>query len=197
MRVTFAATEQLQLQQPDPLPRLQHYLRQPKRLVQAIADPSLMAMLGGDRFQLKMRPLNFLDIYHFQPTVVLKVWANATGTVFLESESCEIRGIDYINHRFSLQLKGRLAPYQQDGHTLLQGKADLQVGVDLPQALWLTPKPLLEMAASGLLRGVLGRIKQRLQAQLLADYQRWAEEQNPQQLLTISSSPEALKPSFN
>jgi hypothetical protein len=194
MRVTFSATEQLQLQQSDPLPSLQHYLRQPKRLVQAIADPSLMEVLSGDRFRLKMRPLNFLDIYHFQPTVVLKVWANATGTVFLESESCEIRGIDYINHRFSLQLKGRLAPYQQDGHTLLQGKADLQVGVDLPQALWLTPKTLLEMAANSLLRGVLARIKQRLQGQLLADYQQWMEQQNAPALTQGSAASEIFEP---
>ena len=177
MRVSFSATEQLKLQLSDPLPSLQHYLRQPKRLVQAIADPSLMESLSDDRFRLKMRPLNFMDIYHFQPTVVLKVWANATGTVFLESESCEIRGIDYINHRFNLRLKGRLAPYQKDGQTLLQGKADLEVGVDLPQALWFTPKSLLEMAANSLLKGVLGRIKQRLQAQLITDYQQWAKQQ--------------------
>ncbi len=194
MRVTFSATEQLQIQQSDPLPSLQHYLRQPKRLVQAIADPSLMEVLSGDRFRLKMRPLNFLDIYHFQPTVVLKVWANATGTVFLESESCEIRGIDYINHRFSLQLKGRLAPYQQDGHTLLQGKADLQVGVDLPQALWLTPKPLLEMAANSLLRGVLARIKQRLQGQLLEDYEQWMGQQNAPALNQGSTASEIFEP---
>jgi hypothetical protein len=194
MRVTFSATEQLQLRQSEPLPSLQHYLRQPQRLVQAIADPKLMEALPGDRFRLKMRPLNFLDIYHFQPTVVLKVWANAAGTVFLESESCEIRGIDYINHRFSLQLKGRLAPYRQDGHTLLQGKADLQVGVDLPQALWLTPKPLLEMAANGLLRGVLARIKQRLQGQLLADYQQWLAQQNDSLVAQASSAVEALEP---
>lgn len=193
MRVTFSATEQLQLRQSEPLPSLQHYLRQPQRLVQAIADPKLMEALPGDRFRLKMRPLNFLDIYHFQPTVVLKVWANATGTVFLESESCEIRGIDYINHRFSLQLKGRLAPYRQDGHTLLQGKADLQVGVDLPQALWLTPKPLLEMAANGLLRGVLARIKQRLQGQLLADYQQWLAQQNDNLVTPASPTAEVLE----
>ncbi|AIE74317.1 MULTISPECIES: DUF1997 domain-containing protein [unclassified Synechocystis] len=194
MRVTFSATEQLSLQQSDPLPSLQHYLRQPQRLVRAIADPKLMEVLPGDRFRLKMRPLNFLDIYHFQPTVVLKLWSNPTGTVFLESESCEIRGIDYINHRFSLRLKGRLAPYHQGGHTLLQGKADLQVAVDLPQALWLTPKPLLEMAANGLLRGVLARIKQRLQGQLLADYEQWLAQQNENSPLQSSPAVEALEP---
>jgi hypothetical protein len=182
MNVSFSAQESLSLSLREPLPALQHYLRQPQRLVTAIADPQLMETLGENRFRLKMRPLSFLDLYHFQPTVTLKVWANATGTVYLESEDCEIRGVDYINHRFALTLKGRLAPYRRDEETLLQGKADLTVSVDLPQALWLTPTPLLEMAVQGLLRGVLGRIKQRLLIQLLEDYRRWSgqnQEINP------------------
>ncbi len=183
--------ESLSLSLTDPLVSLQHYLRQPKRLVQAIADPRLMETLSDNQFRLKMRPLNFMDLYHFQPTVVLKVWSTATGTVYLESESCEIRGIDYINHRFSLQLKGKLAPYQHDGQTQLKGKADLKVSVDLPQALWFTPAPLLEMAANGLLRGVLGRIKQRLMSQLLEDYRHWLQQED--------TAPEAsgLNPAFN
>lgn len=170
MRAEFSATETLQLEVHDACSSVQHCLRQPQRLVTAIADPTLMEILSDKRFRLKMRPLNFLDLYHFQPTVVLRIWADAAGTLFLESESCEIRGIDYINHRFQLDLKGRLASYAQSGGTLLRGKADLTVAVDLPQALWLTPKPLLEVAAQGLLKGVLGRIKHRLQGQLLQDY---------------------------
>jgi len=176
MNVCFSATESLALTLTDPLTSIQHYLRQPQRLVKAIADPKLMEALSENRFRLKMRPLSFMDLYHFQPTVVLRVWSTSTGTVYLESESCEIRGIDYINHRFSLQLKGKLAPYEQNQQTFLQGKADLKVSVDLPQALWLTPTPLLEMAANGLLRGVLGRIKQRLLTQLLEDYHHWTQQ---------------------
>lgn len=181
MNVCFNATESLALAVTEPLASWQHYFRQPKRLVSAIADPKLMEVLSDNRFRLKMRPLSFLDLYHFQPTVVLKVWATSTGTIFLESESCDIRGIDYINHRFSLQLKGRLAPYSQGEQTQLQGKADLKVSVDLPQALWFTPTPLLEMAANGLLKGVLSRIKQRLLTQLLEDYSLWvAHNQAPE-----------------
>jgi len=173
MTASFRATESLSLLTSEPLAPLQHYLRQPQRLVTAIADPQLMENLPDNHFRLKMRPLSFLDLYHFQPTVVLKVWATATGTVYLESAGCEIRGIDYINHRFSLHLKGRLAPYGQGEQTLLQGKVNLEVNVDLPQALCLTPPQLLDLAAQGLLKGVLGRIKQRLLTQLLADYKHW------------------------
>jgi hypothetical protein len=137
--------------------------------------------------------LCFLDIYHFQPTVVLKVWATSTGTVYLESESCEIRGIDYINHRFSLQLKGKLSPYEQDGKTYLQGKADLKVKVDLPPALSLTPTPFLEMAGNSILKGVLSRIKQRLLGHLLQDYRHWASQNQ----LNENQTAEQLSPTFS
>jgi hypothetical protein len=174
MTACFLATETLEILVPEETIPIQHYLRQPQRLVTAIADPSLMETLSPHHFRLKMRPLSFMDIYHFQPTVVLKVWAVANGTVHLRSESCEIRGIDYINHRFSLSVTGKLFPYQRKGQTHLKGKADLTVKVDLPYPLRLTPKPLLEMTGNSLLKGVLGRIKQRLLSQLLQDYQQWA-----------------------
>jgi hypothetical protein len=94
--------------------------------------------------------------------------------VCLFSESCEIKGVDYINRRFSLTVKGILTPHQLNGKTYLEGQADLEVKVELPPALWVTPKPLLEMTGNGLLKSVLARIKQRLMGHLLKDYHRWA-----------------------
>ncbi len=156
---------------------IQHYLRQPHRLVNAIADPKLMEILGSDRYRLKMRPLNLLDLYHFQPTVVLKVWSSSRGTIYLQSESCEIRGIDYINTRFSLQVKGLLSSLQKEGKTYLKGEAFIEVKIELPQVLLLAPKPLLETAGQSLAKNVLMRIKQRLLSHLLADYHQWAKGQ--------------------
>ncbi|MGK7932906.1 MAG: DUF1997 domain-containing protein [Microcystaceae cyanobacterium] len=176
MTTCFSACETLEMAVPEEKIAIQHYLRQPQRLVTAIADPSLMETLSPQQFRLKMRPLNFMDIYHFQPTVVLQVWTEANGTVHLRSESCEIRGIDYINNRFNLKLSGKLFPYQRKQQTYLKGRADLRVNVELPPPLWLTPQPLLEMTGNGLLKGVLSRIKQRLLNQLLKDYQKWARQ---------------------
>ncbi|MGK7944162.1 MAG: DUF1997 domain-containing protein [Microcystaceae cyanobacterium] len=167
MTTCFLAHETLDIAVSEETIPIQHYLRQPQRLVKAIADPSLMETLSSHQFRLKMRPLNFMDIYHFQPTVVLKVWSVPNGTVYLRSESCEMRGIDYINNRFTLNLSGKLFPYQRKHKTYLRGKADLTVKVELPPPLWLTPKPLLEMTGNSLLKGVLSRIKQRLLSQLL------------------------------
>ncbi|MEC4982514.1 MAG: DUF1997 domain-containing protein [Oscillatoria sp. PMC 1068.18] len=154
---------------------IQHYLRQPQRLVRAIANPELMNQLSESYFRLKMRPLNFLDLYHFQPTVLLKVWSAPDGTVHLKSQDCEIRGIEYINDRFFLKVEGQLYPKENNGSTYLQGKADLEVNVELPPPLWLTPRPILETAGNGLLKSVLLRIKQRLVSQLLEDYRLWAD----------------------
>ncbi len=180
MEVRFRATENLEIPVKGDLIPIQHYLRQPQRIVRAIADPSLMEQLSETRFRLKMRQLNFLDIYYFQPTVTLKVWADAKGGVYLLSEDCEIRGIEYISRRFSLKLKGILLPSENQGQTYLQGEADLEVKVELPPPLWLTPKPLLEVTGNGLLKSVLMRIKQRLLSQLLKDYQAWTGNHLPE-----------------
>ena len=85
-----------------------------------------------------------------------------------------------------MNLEGQLFPCQIGGQTYLQGRADLQVIVDLPPALWLTPKALLEPTGNQLLRSVLLRIKQRLLSQLITDYYRWANS-NTEQALTKST----------
>lgn len=101
---------------------------------------------------------------------MLKVWSGASGNVYVNSVSCEIKGIEYLNRRFSLQLKGKLTPTEIEGKVYLQGKANLTVTVDLPPPLWLTPKSLLLTTGNSLLKGVLVRIKNKLMSQLLNDY---------------------------
>jgi hypothetical protein len=184
MQIHFTATESVAMTVEEQEVPVQHYLRQPQRLVRAIAEPTLMEQLDQEYFRLKMRPLNFMDLYHFQPTVVLRVWTGASGAVYLKSHGCEIRGIEYINTRFSLNLKGKLSPVVSEEKTNLVGKADLEVNVELPPPLWLTPKPLLEVAGNGLLKGVLSRIKQKITTQLLNDYRHWAL--NDSELVRVS-----------
>jgi len=175
MEVRFSADEVVSLRVETQKIPIQHYLRQPQRLVQAMTDPDLVEQLSETRFLVRMRPLNFLNFYHFQPTVGLKVWSDSQGTVYLNSESCEIKGIDYIDQRFFLSVTGKLAPEIKNGQTYLVGKAELEVKVALPPPLWLTPTPLLEIAGNGLLKSVLVKIKQRLIGQLLKDYYEWVD----------------------
>ena len=175
MYTSFQATESVKISVKEAEIPIQHYLRQPQRLVNAIANPKLMQQLSNNLYELKMRPINFMGIYHFQPIVLLKVWTGANGTVYLKSEGCQIKGIDYINRRFSLNLKGLLSPQTKDNQTILEGQADLEVKVDIPSPLMLTPQSILEATGNGLLKSVLARIKQRLITQLLQDYSQWAK----------------------
>jgi len=177
MYVSLSATESVQIPVDNQETPIQHYLRQPQRLVGAIAEPQLVKQLSDDAYELKMRPINFMEVYHFQPIVQLKVWSGSNSSVYLKSEGCEVKGIDYINNRFSLKLKGVLYPHEQDGQTVLLGQANLDVGVELPTALMFTPKVFLERAGNKLLKSVLGRIKQKLMTQLVQDYQRWASKE--------------------
>lgn len=177
MHSRFTASQTVEIAVPEePIP-IQHYFRQPQRLVNALVDPSRIEQLSEELFRLKMRPLAFMTL-SLQPTVDLKVWAESNGTIHLQSVGCEIRGVDYINQRFALNLKGYLSPCLLNGGTYLKGLADLEVKVELPPPFSLTPTPILEAAGNGLLKSVLLTIKQRLLYQLLADYRRWVSDKN-------------------
>ena len=190
MNSQFIASQSVEITVPEQSVPIQHYLRQPQRLVHAIADSNLIEQLSQERFRLKMRPLDFLS-YKCQPKVDLKVWADSDGTVHLASTGCEILGLDYINQRFALDLKGILYPCHSNGVTKLKGRADLKVNVDVPLPFSLTPKPIIETTGNGLLKSVLLRIKQKLMHQLLLDYRQWAN-QNTQTSIPIE--PHKLSP---
>ena len=194
MYVSFSASESVEIAVDNQEKPIQHYLRQPKRLVRAIADPQLMQQLSDDVYELKMRPIDFMEMYHFQPIVRLKVWSGSNGSVYLKSEGCQIKGIDYINRRFSLKLKGVLYPHESQGQTTLEGQADLEVGVELPMALMFTPKPFLKMAGKRLLKSILVRIKQKLTTQLIQDYRAWASQETEPE--TKSASKLSPDPGF-
>lgn len=192
MNSQFVASQSVEIAVPEQPVPIQHYLRQPQRLVYAIADPNLIQQISHERFRLQMRSLHFMSLT-FQPTVDLKVWTDADGTVHLTSVGCKIRGLDYINQRFALDLKGKLYPYQNHGVTQLKGRADLKVNVDIPLPFSLTPKPILETTGNSLLKSVLVRIKQKLMHQLLLDYRQWASQDVQTQISPHSTEPITAK----
>lgn len=186
MHTRFAASQSVEIAVPEQPVPIQHYLRQPQRLVKALVDPSRIEQIDEEVFRLKIRPLSFMTL-SIQPTADLKVWAESNGTVHLRSLACEILGVDYINQRFALNLEGHLSPYDLNGVTILKGKADLEVQVELPLPFSLTPKPIVEATGNALLKSVLLTIKQRLMQQLLADYRNWVSDNQ-----TVISQPSVL-----
>ncbi len=177
MDIRFAASQSVEIIVPEQPVPIAHYLRQPQRVVNALAASSRIESLNDDRFRLTMRPLSFMSL-SIQPTVDMKVWADSNAAINVKSIACEIRGVEYINQRFSLNLVGQLYPTQVGQTTYLKGKADLDVQVELPPPFWMTPKFLLERTGNGLLLSVLSTIKQRLLHQLLLDYRNWATSQS-------------------
>ncbi|MBE9039542.1 DUF1997 domain-containing protein [Oscillatoriales cyanobacterium LEGE 11467] len=175
MYTRFFASLPAEIAVPEQPVPIQHYLRQPQRLVNALVDPTRLERLGGDRFRIHVRPLNFMML-KIQPTVDLKIWTEASGAVHLHSSQCELRGIDNLKKRFTFNLAGTLVPHQGSDMTYLRGRANLEVRVELPPALWLTPKSILEGAGNALLMSVLRTIEQRLMRQLLVDYKVWAND---------------------
>lgn len=176
MLTHFFASQSVEIAVPEQTVPISHYLRQPQRLVHSLVEPSRMEQLSPEKFRLKMRPREFM-MFRLQPTVDLRVWAKADGTIHLASVGCEIRGVDYINQRFALDLVGKLSPCEVNGITYLKGKADLNVQVDVPPPLDMTPQMILETTGNGLLHSILLSIKQRLTQQLLLDYRRWAADE--------------------
>jgi hypothetical protein len=172
--VKFSADRSVDIAVPSQPVSIQHYLRQPHRVISALIDPDRVKQVSEDEFCLTMRTISFFG-FNIQPTVFLRVWAETDGTVRVVSTNCEIRGIDYIDRRFSLQLVGKLSPYERQGTVYLQGRADLEVQVDLPPPLSFTPQAIIESAGNSLLRGILTTFKQRLAHQLIADYVAWSQ----------------------
>ncbi|PSO57939.1 MAG: hypothetical protein BRC40_01125 [Cyanobacteria bacterium QH_8_48_120] len=178
--IRFTASESVEIPVEEQYVPIEHYLRQPERLVKAIADPNLTEQLSQERFRVKMRPKSFL-MYRFQPAVVLKVSPGSDGTIHLNSQDCAILGNEYINKRFGLDVIGKLSATPVEGTTHLKGRADVEVRVELPPALWFTPQSLLEKTGNSLVKMVLGRIKQQLLNQLIADYYQWANSDTSQE----------------
>jgi hypothetical protein len=172
MQVNFSASQLVSIPVPHERVPIQHYLRQPYRLMNALTDSSRVESVGKDLFRLTMKSRQFLML-SFQPVVDLKVWSEPNGTVHVKSIACEIRGVDYINQRFQLDLDGKIYPVQMRGQTHLAGSGDLKVSVVLPPIFWMTPQPILEAAGHSLLQGILLSFKQRLGHQLISDYRQW------------------------
>jgi hypothetical protein len=188
--VTFTADRSVEIAVPkQPIP-IQHYLRQPHRLVRSLVDSNRIEQVGDDEFCLTMRTLSFFG-FELQPTVYLRVWTEVDGTVRIVSTNCEIRGIDYIDRRFSLELVGELVPHERQGRTYLTGIADLEVRVELPPPVSFMPRSIVESAGNSLLKGILNTFKQRLLHQLLADYVAWAQMGAAGNQLPAATQPQA------
>ncbi|WP_024545902.1 DUF1997 domain-containing protein [Picosynechococcus sp. NKBG15041c] len=189
MAIRFHALEAISLSVPDAPRPIQEYLREIDTLVGAIADPERTKKLAPDQYQLQMRPIGFLDLYQFQPIVTLQIWCDRHGHVHIKSIDYQLRGLEAFMKGFCLEVKGLLRPVRHHRRWSLQGQADLQVKLELPPPLWLTPKVLIRKTGDRLLKEILQRIKKQLLTKLITDYEAWAETTGNYSGLSISPNP--------
>lgn len=172
----FRTTKALKMLIPNESVPVEHYLRQPQRLIHAITDPKRVERLEESIYRLSLRPLSFLGI-RIEPTADLRVWSQADGTLRLQSVACRVKGPDYlsyVNDSFSMSLEGILQPKQLAGGTELNGQAHLAVQVELPAPIKFMPDAMLDSAGRTFLSGILATIQHRIERQLAEDYRDWA-----------------------
>lgn len=171
----FHASQTLRLRVPHEAIPIEHYLRQPQRLVQAITDPRRIEVLGEGVYRLSLRPLQFFGL-SIDPTADLRVGSLADGTLRLESVACQVKGPEYlsfVNESFGLALQGTLTPKRQASYTELQGRADLQIHLELPPPIRFMPVSVLDRTGQAFLGSILTTIKYRIERQLVEDYRAW------------------------
>lgn len=173
MVVRFSASQAVTISVPEQPLAIETYLSEVERLVYALVDEKQVQVLSPSLFRVKVKPIRFIGL-SLQPVCDIKVWRE-NDTVRLSSDTCYIEGRESINQRFSMKMQGYLVVQETPQGQKLRGQANLGVSVDLPQAMRLTPKPLLERTGNGLLNGILITLKQRLMRQLINDYSTWAK----------------------
>ncbi len=183
----FHVTQTLKMQVTNELIPIEHYLRQPERLVKAITDANQIQQLAPSCFRLQLRSLQFMML-RFQPVADLQVCTQSDGTLKLRSLNCEIRNAKVLNQSFKLELVGTLTPYRRGTTTELRGKADLTVQVGIPSPLKLVPEPVLKTSGEAFLNSILLTIKSRLERKLVQDYSRWVGEQPTHQISPLTTS---------
>jgi hypothetical protein len=180
----FHASQTLCLRVPNEAIPIEHYLRQPQRLVQAITDPRRIEVLGDGVYRLSLRPLQFFGI-SIEPTADLQVQSLPDGSLHLASVGCQVKGPDYlsfVNDSFGMGLKGVLTPHRHATRTELQGQADLKIHLELPPPIRFMPASVLDCTGKTFLSGILTTIKHRIERQLVEDYRAWvaATHRQPQ-----------------
>lgn len=184
--VRFSACQSVTISVPEQPRSIEDYLSEPSRLVCALLDEQQVERIHPNLFRVRMKPIKFLSL-SVRPVSDIRVWCE-DDVVRLSSDRCVVEGYEAFNERFAINMQGYLLVQQMPAGKTLRGQANLGVSVDLPQALKLTPKPLLERTGNGLINGILITLKQRLMRQLIEDYGVWAASSSTASSSTVSAS---------
>lgn len=153
---------------------VQAFLQEPCHLTAALLDQGQVRQLDRERFEVRMHWIGALGL-QVRPIVRLRIQTPQPGEVRLQAIGCRIEGNDWINDHFDLAFEGSLLPLwissEPSPQVILQGRAQLQVRLELPPLLALTPPPLVETVGTTIVKGVLMTIRHSLSRQLPHSFQ--------------------------
>ncbi|MEM6450472.1 MAG: DUF1997 domain-containing protein [Cyanobacteria bacterium P01_D01_bin.105] len=172
--VRFNASQSVTIAVPAKPRSIEDYLSEVSRLVYALVDEQQVEVIHPNLFRVKTKPIKFFNL-SLQPISDIRIW-HEDNAVRLSSDRCVLEGQQSFNDRFLIAMQGYLVVQPTTTGQQLRGQANLGISVDLPQALKLTPKYLLERTGNSLLNGILLTLRQRLMRQLIVDYCAWADE---------------------
>jgi hypothetical protein len=184
MTTKFHATELMCLHVAPQTVAISDYLQQPQRLINLLADRTNTGLeklncdrQGALRYRLLIQPLQFFHL-KIQPIADIEVYVKPDGSLHLRSIGAKIKGADFLNHNFKLELDGQLqAIGDSTDQTKMLGNVNLQVCVDIPTSfLMFAPDVLISITGNSLLRAVLQTMKQQLELHLVEDYKAWAKD---------------------
>ncbi|MEB3350740.1 MAG: DUF1997 domain-containing protein [Cyanobacteriota bacterium] len=169
MPLAFSAAQQLDLPVEEGAAELADYLREERRVVEALLNPQQLEPLGSGHYRYTVTRVQVFQL-QIQPIVELQALPGE-GRLELEAVDCRLEGLGLVD-----DFRLRLHSWLQAGPQGLEGEAELAVQVSQPPLLRLIPTKVLEATGRSVLNGILLGIRSRVGQQLLADFRRWRAE---------------------
>jgi hypothetical protein len=169
MNLTFSASQDLVIPVEDQPERLEDYLADECRIIEALLDPRQLIHLEAGRYRYEVARLQVFQL-PIHPVVELQA-CRSPGRLDIEAVDAELVGLGMVEE-FQLTLTSWL----KVSGPALEGAASLGVTVSRPPLLKLIPASVLTATGGSLLGGILKGMKIRVRQQLLRDFQQWCQQ---------------------
>ena len=182
-RVSFGSVSNVRTAMPagTSMAELQAYLT-PDRVATAMWDRRRVRRIDDDgRYELTLEPLAFVML-EIETSVLVRVARDPTTEgITLASESFGLSArspagkLSTADLNIDVSVAGRLDILSQG--RAVGGKVGFETEGDLPPLMWLTPRPLVQAAASGLNRAVMRLVVGEFEQGFVRDFSSWRRQQ--------------------
>ena len=171
MLLSFDAKQKLKLSVTKKKEYLSKYLLEEERVVGAMLDSDKLIPEGEGKYKYNVTSFRVFQL-DVNPVVSIAV-ENKNGVLIMSALDSKLDGLGIVDD-FNLILKANLEATDIG----LEGEALLGVEVSQPPLLKLVPKKILESTGHSVLNGILLGIKNRVQQQLVKDFNNWCLSNN-------------------